>query len=79
METQIHQLEQEAYSSILRAFKAQSDTLTWVFIHTHAIRLVSESYFFFIFSVYYSKITPEINSSGEGGADNRTKKRVKSI
>lgn len=29
METQIHQLEQEAYSSLLRAFKAQSDTLTW--------------------------------------------------
>ncbi|KAG0473902.1 hypothetical protein HPP92_015759 [Vanilla planifolia] len=29
METQIHQLEQEAYCSILRAFKAQSDSLTW--------------------------------------------------
>ncbi|KAK8941339.1 hypothetical protein KSP39_PZI010771 [Platanthera zijinensis] len=29
METQIHQLEQEAYTSLLRAFKAQSDTLTW--------------------------------------------------
>ncbi|PKU69142.1 protein EMSY-LIKE 3 [Dendrobium catenatum] len=29
METQIHQLEQEAYSSVLRAFKAQSDLLTW--------------------------------------------------
>lgn len=30
METQIHQLEQEAYSSILRAFKAQADAITWV-------------------------------------------------
>lgn len=33
METQIHQLEQEAYSSVLRAFKAQSDAITWVSIH----------------------------------------------
>ena len=32
METQIHHLEQEAYSSVLRAFKAQSDAITWVFI-----------------------------------------------
>jgi hypothetical protein len=30
MEAQIHQLEQEAYCSVLRAFKAQSDTITWV-------------------------------------------------
>lgn len=29
METQIHWLEQEAYSSVLRAFKAQSDAITW--------------------------------------------------
>lgn len=29
MESQIHQLEQEAYSSVLRAFKAQSDAITW--------------------------------------------------
>ncbi|XP_042452546.1 protein EMSY-LIKE 1-like isoform X2 [Zingiber officinale] len=29
MEIQIHQLEQAAYNSILRAFKAQSDALTW--------------------------------------------------
>ncbi|MED6203890.1 hypothetical protein PIB30_003628 [Stylosanthes scabra] len=29
MEAQIHQLEQEAYSAVLRAFKAQSDALTW--------------------------------------------------
>ncbi|XP_059656951.1 protein EMSY-LIKE 3-like isoform X2 [Cornus florida] len=29
METQIHQIEQEAYSSVLRAFKAQSDAITW--------------------------------------------------
>ena len=38
METQIHQLEQEAYCSVLRAFKAQSDAITWV--HT----LVSSCY-----------------------------------
>lgn len=30
IEAQIHQLEQEAYCSVLRAFKAQSDTITWV-------------------------------------------------
>ncbi|KAE9620922.1 hypothetical protein Lal_00019924 [Lupinus albus] len=29
METQIHQLEQEAYGSVLRAFKAQADAITW--------------------------------------------------
>ncbi|XP_042451445.1 protein EMSY-LIKE 3-like isoform X1 [Zingiber officinale] len=29
MEIQIHRLEQEAYSSVLRAFKAQSDAITW--------------------------------------------------
>ncbi|KAH7840161.1 hypothetical protein Vadar_013495 [Vaccinium darrowii] len=30
METQIHHLEQEAYSSVLRSFKAQADAITWV-------------------------------------------------
>lgn len=30
MEAKIHQLEQEAYSSVLRAFKAQADAITWV-------------------------------------------------
>ncbi|KAF3640810.1 Protein EMSY-LIKE 3 [Capsicum annuum] len=29
MEVQIHNLEQEAYGAVLRAFKAQSDALTW--------------------------------------------------
>ncbi|XP_022744921.1 protein EMSY-LIKE 1-like isoform X3 [Durio zibethinus] len=29
MEAQIHLLEQEAYCSVLRAFKAQSDAITW--------------------------------------------------
>ncbi|XP_026657237.1 protein EMSY-LIKE 3-like [Phoenix dactylifera] len=29
MESEIHRLEQEAYSSVLRAFKAQSDALNW--------------------------------------------------
>ncbi|KAK9909983.1 hypothetical protein M0R45_033961 [Rubus argutus] len=29
MEAQIHQLEKEAYSSVLRAFKAQADQITW--------------------------------------------------
>ncbi|WOH00114.1 hypothetical protein DCAR_0519471 [Daucus carota subsp. sativus] len=29
MESQIHQLEQEAYCSVLRAFKAQSDAISW--------------------------------------------------
>lgn len=30
METQIHILEQEAYISVLRAFKAQADAISWV-------------------------------------------------
>ncbi|CAM8978469.1 unnamed protein product [Rhodiola kirilowii] len=29
METQIHHIEQEAYCSVLRAFKAQSDAISW--------------------------------------------------
>nr|KAJ0220920.1 hypothetical protein LSAT_V11C200087230 [Lactuca sativa] len=29
MEVQIHQIEQEAYCSVLRAFKAQSDAISW--------------------------------------------------
>ncbi|CAN6556005.1 unnamed protein product [Malus baccata var. baccata] len=29
METQIHRIEQEAYCSLLRAFSAQSDAITW--------------------------------------------------
>ncbi|KAB1221101.1 hypothetical protein CJ030_MR3G024346 [Morella rubra] len=29
METQIHHIEQDAYCSVLRAFKAQSDAITW--------------------------------------------------
>lgn len=33
MATQIHHLEQEAYCSVLRAFKAQSDAITWVVNH----------------------------------------------
>jgi len=44
MEAQIHLLEQEAYSAVLRAFKAQSDALTWVYIS-----LVPSMYFFVIF------------------------------
>lgn len=32
MEAQIHQLEQEAYSSVLRAFRAQADAITWVLL-----------------------------------------------
>lgn len=30
METQIHIIEQDAYCSVLRAFKAQSDAISWV-------------------------------------------------
>jgi ENT domain len=30
METEIHQLERDAYTSVLRAFKAQADAISWV-------------------------------------------------
>lgn len=30
MEAQIRSLEREAYAAVLRAFKAQSDAITWV-------------------------------------------------
>lgn len=32
METHIHEIEKEAYCSVLRAFKAQSDAITWVIL-----------------------------------------------
>lgn len=32
MEAQIHQIEKEAYISVIRAFKAQGDAITWVFL-----------------------------------------------
>lgn len=37
MEMQIHHIEQEAYSSVLRAFKAQSDAITWVSFLTNCL------------------------------------------
>jgi len=46
MEAQIHQLEQDAYSSVLRAFKAQADAITWV----HFLILFSLIYF----EIFYS-------------------------
>lgn len=43
METKIHHLEQEAYISILRAFKAQSDAITWVQLNSvHIVSNVSK-------------------------------------
>ena len=41
MEAQIHLLEQEAYCSVLRAFKAQSDAITWVYalLYLHLLLL----------------------------------------
>lgn len=48
METQIHIIEQEAYCSVLRAFKAQSDALTWVFVKNlcsvfYPVKIMSDS------------------------------------
>lgn len=40
MESQIHYLEQVAYSSVLRAFKAQSDALSWVCLQQFKIILL---------------------------------------
>lgn len=51
METQIHLIEQEAYYSVIRAFKAQSDAISWVIfsaLHCHII-LLSSSYFIYVF------------------------------
>jgi ENT domain len=45
MESQIHMLEQEAYCSVLRAFKAQADAITWVGI--------SLAFFSFFCKFYY--------------------------
>lgn len=53
MEIQIHQLEQAAYSSVLRAFKAQSDALTWVIVCMEFILLLHHC--FLVFD-YYSMI-----------------------
>jgi len=68
MEAQIHQLEQEAYSAVLRAFKAQSDALTWVYsIGSLHVFFVSFLYFpvLKIYLIFYF-----MYSSGEGRFDN---------
>jgi hypothetical protein len=41
MESQIHELEQEAYCSVLRAFKAQSDAITWVHVSAFMLLIYS--------------------------------------
>ncbi|KAK4397527.1 protein EMSY-LIKE 3 [Sesamum angolense] len=38
MQAKIHQLEQEAYSSVLRAFKAQDDALSWEWRQSGGLR-----------------------------------------
>jgi hypothetical protein len=52
MEAQIHQLEQEAYSSVLRAFKAQADAITWVYF----LNFFSPVFFFLFFSFHFSSL-----------------------
>ncbi|CAN0902008.1 Protein EMSY-LIKE 3 [Linum grandiflorum] len=44
MEIQIHNIEQEAYRAVLRAFKAQSDAITWVstLVHLEKEGLITE-------------------------------------
>jgi|APAra0007618407_1042631.scaffolds.fasta_scaffold03262_3 hypothetical protein len=44
METQIHQLEQEAYTAVLRAFKAQSDAISWVLSSSFALIVFCQSH-----------------------------------
>lgn len=55
MEIQIHSLEQEAYAAVLRAFKAQSDAITWVsgscLLFTHSLNVLpicSKSYWYLV-------------------------------
>jgi len=43
METQIYHLEQEAYCSVLRAFKAQSEAITWVYMSLPIFALLISS------------------------------------
>jgi hypothetical protein len=53
METQIHQLEQEAYCFVLRAFKAQSDAITWV----GALTCASLHYMIYMNRLFYLPFT----------------------
>lgn len=46
MESQVHHLEQEAYSSVLRAFLAQSDSISWV----------NFSFFYYDFTHVFSNV-----------------------
>lgn len=61
METQIHIIEQEAYFSVLRAFKAQSDAITWVLAISDSLFSRSLDSFilspFFVFQEMESLIT----------------------
>lgn len=54
MEYEIHNLEQIAYGAVLRAFKAQSDALTWVY---RATCLSFMSCFFVMFGEITSPLT----------------------
>lgn len=64
MEAQIHLLEQEAYSAVLRAFKAQSDAISWVF--TLYFNLQN------LFFSHHILIVCKVSSSGQGDFNNRT-------
>lgn len=48
MEFEIHNLEQIAYGAVLRAFKAQSDALTWVYSVTYLFLML----FNFVFLMF---------------------------
>ena len=58
MEAQIHQIEKEAYISILRAFKAQADAITWV------LQLISRLLLLYV-SFWLSEITSLFSGKGK--------------
>jgi hypothetical protein len=45
LESEIHRVEQDAYTGILRAFKVQSDAISWVYnqIETCAVSFISHT------------------------------------
>lgn len=76
METQIHTIEQEAYTSVLRAFKAQSDAITWVeFIFFPYVTFTFCYWMLNEHECYFYDCSPP----GKGKSNYRAQKRTKSF
>ncbi|KAF8113482.1 hypothetical protein N665_0050s0130 [Sinapis alba] len=76
MEVQIHILEQEAYCAVLRAFKAQSDAISWekesmITELRKELRVSDDEHRELLSSVHNDDIIKRIRDWGQGGGNNQ--------